>query len=346
MSAKSSQLQVRVTEEEKAALRRLAAAANLSVSAYVLAQALPARHRDLDRLLAELAGAGARQGAVLAELAAHISETGPDDFAEALANPSLEPLAPVLRNQVAAMVEQAAYARGIDPPEWVDGVPPMGRPHFGWPLSSLRPHQIRVTPVPFKKRGLFFDPASPRAIPSIGPARTSRIHDDTPEPLRRLALLDRAFALLELEVEFYLLGGAVLFQAFHARPPTAHVSALFRPPGAVIDAVATLTRREGWPGDWLTGAIKEHLIGGVRSDRYLELANLSVFVPPLEYVLALKVASLRLGVGARVLDDVRYVLRALNVSDPEEALGITGRYFGEWQLPGDVRATLEGLLAA
>ncbi|HUG36455.1 MAG TPA: hypothetical protein VML54_05860, partial [Candidatus Limnocylindrales bacterium] len=265
MSAKTSQLQIRVSEEEKAALKRLAAAANLSVSAYVLAQALPARYGDLDRLLGELAGAGARQGAVLGKLAAHISETGADDFADALANPSLEPLSPVLRNQVAAMVEQAAYTRGIDPPEWVDGVPPMGRPHFGWPLSSLRPHQIRGTPVPFKKRGLFFDPASSRATPTIESGRASQIHDGAPERLRRLALLDQSLSSLELDVEFYLLGGAVISQAFHARPPTAHVSALFRPPGAVADAVATLTKREGWPGDWLTGAIKEHLLGGIRS---------------------------------------------------------------------------------
>jgi len=344
MGAKTSQLQIRVSEEEKAALKRQASAAKMSVSAYVLAQALPARHRDLDRLLGELAAAGAPQGALLEELAAHIWETEPDDFAEALANLSLEPLSPVLRNQVAAMVEQAAYARGIDPPEWVDGVPPMGRPHYGWPLSSLRPHQIRVTPVPFKKRGLFFDPASPRAIPTIEP-RAPMIHGGAPEPLRRLALLNKSLASLELKVEFYLLGGAVLSQAFHSRPPTAHVSALFRPPGASADAVATLTQREGWPADWLTGAIKERLLGGIRSDRYLELANLSVFVPPLKYVLALKVASLRLGAGARALDDLRYVLRASNLTGADDALSITGRYFGERQLPGDARATLEGLFA-
>jgi hypothetical protein len=345
MGAKTSQLQIRVSEEEKAALKRQASAAKMSVSAYVLAQALPARHRDLDRLLGELEGAGAPQRAVLQELAAHISETEPDDFAEALANLSVEPLSPILRNQVAAMVEQAAYARGIDPPEWVDGVPPMGRPHYGWPLSSLRPHQIRVTPVPFKKRGIFFDPASPRATPTIEPARASKIHDGAPEPLRRLALLDQSLAYLELKVEFYLLGGAVLSQAFHSRPPTAHVSALFRPPGAVADAVATLTQRHGWPDDWLTGAIKERLLGGIRSDRYVELANLSVFVPPLEYVLALKVASLRLGAGARALDDLRYVLRASNLMGADDALSITGRYFSERQLPGDARETLEGLFA-
>ena len=125
MSAKSSQLQVRVTEEEKAALKRLAAAADLSVSAYVLAQALPPRHGDLARLLADLAGAGDRQRAVLEALAAYIAKTKPGEFTDALAKASLEPLSPVVRNQVAAMVEQTAHSLGVDPPEWVEGVLPM-----------------------------------------------------------------------------------------------------------------------------------------------------------------------------------------------------------------------------
>jgi hypothetical protein len=344
MGVKTSQLQIRVSEQEKDALRRLAEAANMTVSAYVLAQALPTRHRELGWLVEKLAGPGGRSAEALAELAAHLSRIGPDDFAEVLGTPPLEPLSPHVRNQVAAMVEQAAHVKSFPPPRWVDDVPSLGRPHFGWPLSSLRPHQIRLAPVPFKRRGLFFDPASPRATPTIHEASKSSTPREVPEPLRRLALLDQALATLELKVEFYLLGGAVLWMAFHARPPTAHVSALFRPPRLVADAVASLTQREGWPADWLPAAIQEHLVGGIRPDRYVESANLSVFVPPLEYVLALEVAALRLGVGACALDDLRYVLRALNVTSAGDALAITGRYFAERQIPQDARPILDGLL--
>jgi hypothetical protein len=58
-----------------------------------------------------------------------------------------------------------------------------------------------------------------------------------------------------------------------------------------------------------------------------------------------KLAALRLGAGARALDDLRFVLRALNLTTPEATLEIAGRYFGRRQLPPDARHLLEGLLA-
>jgi uncharacterized protein (DUF1778 family) len=344
MDAKTSQLQIRVTEDEKAALKRLARAANMTVSAFVLAQALPTQRREVARLLDELPAASGRQREVLAALCARVAALPPADFAGALAEPPLESLSPILRNQIAAIVEQAAHAKAVEPPEWVGGVPPLARPHFAWPLSSLRPHQIRVTPAPFKRRGIFFDPASPRATPQSAPSSARTLLETGSEPLRRLALLNDALDRQELKVEFYFLGGALLFVAFHARPRTAHVSALFQPPGAVAETIASLTGREAWPTDWLPAAIREYLVGGVRTDRYLELANLSVFVPPIEYVLALEVASLRMGAGAGALDDLRYVLRALNVTEPRDAIAITGRYFGMRQIPENAYPILASLL--
>lgn len=59
----------------------------------------------------------------------------------------------------------------------------------------------------------------------------------------------------------------------------------------------------------------------------------------------MKCASMRLGEEFRDLDDVRYLLRYLNVSTAEEALGIVTRYFDEGQLTPKSRLALEELLS-
>jgi hypothetical protein len=344
MAAKTSQLQIRVTEEQKAALKRLAAAAKTSVSGYVLAQALPSGQHEVDRVLAGLSGPGADLEAGFGELARLLAETEAHDFPKVLGSPPLEHLSPLLQNQLAALVEQVANARGVDAPAWTEEVPALARPHFGWALSSLRPHQIRVTPVAFKRRGIFFDPASRPALASPR-SQASALRVDPPESFRRLKILDEALRSSELGVEFYFLGGAILSQAFQARPPTARIDALFRPTQALAEVQATLAQREGWPAGWVQQAVREQLGHGT-AGRWIELDNLAAFVPPPEYVLALAVARLRLGTGGGAVEDLRYVLRALNLTRADEALDLTGRYFTPRQLPPDARATLEALLAA
>jgi hypothetical protein len=60
----------------------------------------------------------------------------------------------------------------------------------------------------------------------------------------------------------------------------------------------------------------------------------------------MKCASMRLGKEFRDLDDVRYLLRYLNVSAVNNALEIVGRYFDEKTLAPKTRLALEELLQA
>lgn len=341
---KTSQLQIRVTEAQKAALRRLAAAANTTVSEYVLSQALPSAQGELDRVVGALAGTPEQHQRGLERLAELIVETPAGEFHEFLASAPLQALPPIVRNQVAALVERAAHDKGAAAPDWVQEVAPLPRPHFLWPLTSLRPHQIRVAPVAFKRRNLFFDPASQPALRRLA-GLAPPTGEEGREGLRRLKKLDDALQSLELKVEFYFLGGAVLSQAFTARPQTAHIDAMFQPASKVLAAATELGAGEGWPPGWVQSAAKESLLAGARPDRFLELPHLAAFAPPPEYVLAIKVAALRLGAGERAADDLRYVLRALNLTTADEALSVTGRYFGVRQIPARAREILEGLLA-
>lgn len=159
MGARTSQLQIRVTPGQKARLKRLAAAAGETLSSYVLSRALPSEDGAAPRLYEELARPGTDRKQPLAELRRLIDAVPGPEMHE-LPEPGPGTLTPVLANTVAALIEAAAHRKGVAPPDWVARVPRLSRPHFGWTLVSLRPHQIRVTPVAFKRRNLFFDPAA------------------------------------------------------------------------------------------------------------------------------------------------------------------------------------------
>jgi uncharacterized protein (DUF1778 family) len=158
MSAKTQQLQIRVTPEQKVALKRQARRAGQSVSTYVLTRALPAARHRFDELLRALRDEEQRRFA-LAELSDLLAGLTPVELPDAVVEAELRGLSPYLQNYVAAMVEQAAHQKNVDPPAWVRDVEPMDEPHFAVSLSSLRLHLLRAAPVPFKRRNIFVDSA-------------------------------------------------------------------------------------------------------------------------------------------------------------------------------------------
>jgi uncharacterized protein (DUF1778 family) len=156
MGSRSEWLQIRIAPAQKAALRRAAAAAGLKVSAYVLARVLPAAQARFADVLRALREAEDRRFA-LAALNDFLASIAPAEFAEAVERADLRGLPALERNYVAAMVEQAAREKRVEPPAWVRGVSPLDHPYFATPLVGLRPHLLCSAPVPFKRRNLFVD---------------------------------------------------------------------------------------------------------------------------------------------------------------------------------------------
>lgn len=161
---------------------------------------------------------------------------------------------------------------------------------------------------------------------------------------RLLELLEAELANEEAVGELYLVGGAVMCLVHDARDATRDVDAFFRPTRLIRQAAARVAAKAGVPDSWLNDAVKGFL--GSRGDfePYLELPHLRVFVAEPRYLLAMKCAAMRLGEEFHDLDDVRYLLRYLDVSTVDEALAIVTRYFDENQLRTKTRLALEELL--
>jgi predicted nucleotidyltransferase len=165
--------------------------------------------------------------------------------------------------------------------------------------------------------------------------------------IRRLfELLDAELAAESVEGEVYVVGGAVMCLALEARAATRDVDAFFRPTRLVRQAAARVAVAAGVPENWLNDAVKGFLSPRGEFEAYLELPHLRVFIARPEYLLAMKCASMRLGEEFHDLDDVRYLLRYLNISTARDALDIVARYFDEEHLPPKTPLALEELLPA
>ena len=102
--AKNHQVQIRVTAEQKATLKRLARDAGQDLSTFVLSRALPAARRQFSVLVRELAE-GADRLPVLAELEELIQSLSGAQYADAFGTAVAEfgVLSRVAQNLIAAM---------------------------------------------------------------------------------------------------------------------------------------------------------------------------------------------------------------------------------------------------
>ncbi len=162
----------------------------------------------------------------------------------------------------------------------------------------------------------------------------------------------RLFELLESELaeensvgELYVVGGAVMCLDLDARDATRDVDAFFKPTKLIREAAARVAARANVPSTWLNDAVKGFLSPRGTFVPYLERPHLRVYVAEPHYLLAMKCAAMRLGEEFHDLDDVRYLLRHLDISTVQEALAIVRRYFDEDQLHVKTRLALEELFS-
>jgi hypothetical protein len=167
----------------------------------------------------------------------------------------------------------------------------------------------------------------------------------TPKRIRELfGLLNERLGAEGVVGEVYLVGGAVMCLAFSARPSTADVDAVFTPKEVVRRLARAVAADAGVEEGWLNDAVKAYLSERGEFSPWLELEHLKVFIPIPEYLLAMKCLAFRLGPEFHDEDDVRYLLRHLNLERAEDALAIVERYYPAERIPAKTRFALQELL--
>lgn len=166
------------------------------------------------------------------------------------------------------------------------------------------------------------------------------------------AQIRRLFRSLDQELEredsvgeLYLVGGAVMCLVFRARASTQDVDAVFEPRSKIRAAARRVAEKHDVSEKWLSDAVKGYLSPGGSFDPYLSLAHLRVFTARPEYLLAMKCLSFRIGPEFADEDDVRFLLRYLNIETPREAIEVVARYYPENMIPQKTYYALQEMLS-
>jgi len=165
--------------------------------------------------------------------------------------------------------------------------------------------------------------------------------------IRRLFdLLNDELRKSDTRAELFLVGGAVMCLAYSARPSTQDVDSVFRPPKQVREAAARVAAKARVDPHWLNDGVKGFMSARGDFQSFLELDHLRVMVAQPEYLLAMKCLSMRIGAEFHDEDDVRYLLRHLDVRTRDRAVEIISRYYPLERFPQKNLYALEELLPA
>jgi len=168
----------------------------------------------------------------------------------------------------------------------------------------------------------------------------------TQTDLRRLFdLLNEELRSCGTEGELFLVGGAVMCLAYAVRPSTRDVDAWFRPVDKVREAATRVATRAHVNPDWLNDAVKGFISSQGEFAPFIELDHLRIMVAQPEYLFAMKCLAMRIGAEFHDEEDVRYLLRHLDIRSLEQALEILTKYYPLERFPKKTLYALEELLS-
>jgi hypothetical protein len=167
----------------------------------------------------------------------------------------------------------------------------------------------------------------------------------TQEDIRRLfQLLNQELRQSDTRGELYLVAGAVMCLAYNARQSTADGDALFRPAAQVRKAAERAAAKANLPAEWLNDGVKGFLSEKADFAPFLELDHLRVMVAEPHYLLAMKCLAMRIAAEFHDEEDVRFLLRLLDVRSYDQALEIITKYYPLERFPPKALYALEELL--
>jgi len=152
--------------------------------------------------------------------------------------------------------------------------------------------------------------------------------------------LDEELRSMDVKGEICLYGGAVMTLVYDARPDTKDVDAIFRPADKIRDAARKIARAHGLRPDWLNDAVKGFLVP--HNQRILfDLANLKVYVPEPDYLLAMKAISARS--NTMDAEDVRLLIDQLKMKSVDDVLDLVEKYYPREQIKPATQFFIEEL---
>lgn len=164
------------------------------------------------------------------------------------------------------------------------------------------------------------------------------------EILRLFELLNDELSLNHEKGELVLVGGAVMCLVYETREATQDIDAFFKPSSSIRKAAQKISAKEKIPENWLNDGVKGFLSEFGDHDLYLDLSHLKIWTASSEYMLAMKCLSMRIGAEFHDEDDIRYLLRNLDITSYQEACDIISQYYPLKRFPQKTLYALEEII--
>jgi hypothetical protein len=163
---------------------------------------------------------------------------------------------------------------------------------------------------------------------------------DTAEIKRYLGELNDELRAIDVKGEICLYGGAVMCLVYDARPATKDVDAIFKPTRQIREAAERVASAHNLKSDWLNDAAKGFVVPHPQRI-FFDFSNLKVYVPPPDYLLAMK--SLAARVDTEDVPDVKLLIARLGLRKPEEVFAILEKYYPRQQIKPATQYFIEEL---
>jgi len=159
--------------------------------------------------------------------------------------------------------------------------------------------------------------------------------------LELFAELNRELAEQRIFGEVGVVGGAAMVLAFNARESTKDVDAVFSPTSLIRSIVEKIADERGLQQGWLNDGCKGFMF--VEPDRIniLQLSNLRVWMPPAEYLLAMKCHAARFDSHDR--EDVVFLIEHLGIKTTNDVFSIVERFAPRKVVPAKTQFFVEEL---
>lgn len=166
------------------------------------------------------------------------------------------------------------------------------------------------------------------------------------DPLLDRAAIEHAFRRLGerlarrgVVADLYVFGGAAMALAYDARRSTRDIDAVFHPHGVVLDEARAVADELGLPHWWLNEQASAYVApgGDTAAPRVFDHPGLRVSAASPEHLLAMKVLAARRRDG----DDIRFLVKHLNLASVDEVLTLCAEIFPDEDVPARARLVLE-----
>ncbi|HET9894951.1 MAG TPA: DUF6036 family nucleotidyltransferase [Streptosporangiaceae bacterium] len=141
--------------------------------------------------------------------------------------------------------------------------------------------------------------------------------------------------------DIYVIGGAAMALAYDGRRSTRDIDAVFKPHGVVLEEARSVAAELGLPSWWLNEQASAYVArgGDPTAPRVFDHPGLRVSAASPEHLLAMKVLAAR----RRDAEDMRYLVKHLNLSSSAEVLDACARVFPDEHVPDRAKLILADL---